>query len=370
MKLLLRVILSIKTRSFNAILYIFSIFNLVSKGYENENFYKNIVSDELAKHEKNFNFWLNEEDREKKYNYTRDLINKIFPLEEKVKKNNNLNILKEDGCIAIQDLNIDKTTVSEIVYYLENKKIYLNHIVSFSKYSTTNFNFAKFFSKYGSFSLKDILNCKQLFNIISNKNLHKFVSDYFGCKATISNVNLFWTFPKVEDNFIDTRVSKYHRDLDDYKSVTFFLNLTDTTLEDGGHGYIKGSHKINFLKENFNLVNSKKSEKISNYNIKNIDGYNIPQEISNYKLYEKIFHGPKGKAVITDNFGIHRAISPKKPRLVFWLTFSLTQSNGHNNLKISNILPQKREAYSKFKGNIENNLLNRNTYKNLINFEI
>ena len=85
--------------------------------------------------------------------------------------------------------------------------------------ATKNFEIAKLFSRYGSYNLEDILNCNELFNIITNKKLHSFISDYFECCATISNVNLYWTFPKFGDKLLRSRVSRYHRDLEDYKTA-------------------------------------------------------------------------------------------------------------------------------------------------------
>ena len=370
MKIIFKLLLSIKTRLLNLLLTFLNMCRIVSNGYEKENFYKNVINEELRKHEENFNFWTNEEDREKKYLLTKNLINKIFSSKENTTSDNKTNLFKDKGCLYFEELNLGNDKILKIHEYIENKKIYLNHIVSFSNFATKNFKLAKFFSKYGSYSLKDILNCKELFEIISDEKLHKFISNYFGCTATISNANLFWTFPKLEDNFINARVSRYHRDLDDFKSATLFINLTDTLLDDGGHAYVEGSHKTNFLKDKLNNNELRNFNKDLNSNTKNIDGYNIPEEIFNNEFKEKIFYGLKGQAVITDNYGIHRAISPKKPRLVFWLTFSLTQSNGMNNLKISNILPQKRQSFSNFKNKIENSLLNKNKFKNLINFEL
>ena len=83
------------------------------------------------------------------------------------------------------------------------------------------------------------------------------------------------------------------------------------------------------------------------------------------------FFGNKGQAIIADNYGLHRAISPqKKPRLIFWLTFSLTQSSNMNNLKLSKISPQLRFPFSKINYKLNKNNITQNLFKNLINFNL
>lgn len=361
-----------KTRLDNSILFFLSFIGFVSKGYKTESFYKNIFNSEISKLESDFNFWQNEKEREEKYFLTKNLINSIITKGKPSNYSNKIVSLKNDGCVNFQEFNLNKKSLEEIFRYLDKKKIYLNHTVPFSKFATKSFKIAKFFSRYGSYNLEDILNCNELFNIITNKKLHSLISDYFECCATISNVNLYWTFPKFGDKLLRSRVSRYHRDLEDYKTAILFINLTDTTEFDGGHSYIKGSHKINFLYEN---LNNKKIDLLNinkNKNANNIDGYEISDELVNNELEHKlkIFHGPAGQAIITDNYGLHRAIAPQKPRLVFWLTFSLTQSSNMISLKRSNILPQSRVMYSNFSGKINKDLLNKNIFKNLINFEL
>ena len=300
------------------------------------------------------------------------MINRIIPREKSSNYSDKIENLRNDGCINLQEFNLKKKSLEEIFKHLDKKKIYLNHTVPFSKYATKNFKIAKLFSRYGSYNLEDILNCDELFNIITNKKLHSFISDYFECCATISNVNLYWTFPKFGDKFLRSRVSRYHRDLEDFKTAILFINLTDTAEFDGGHSYIKGSHKINFLNENLNKKNVDLLNMNKNKNSYSPDGYEINDKLVNQELEHKlkIFHGPAGQAIITDNYGLHRAIAPQKPRLVFWLTFSLTQSSNMISLKKSNILPQSREIYSNFSDKINKDLLSKNIFKNLINFEL
>ena len=47
MKIIFKIFLSIKTRLLNLVLTFFGICRIVSHGYEKENFYKNIINEEL-----------------------------------------------------------------------------------------------------------------------------------------------------------------------------------------------------------------------------------------------------------------------------------------------------------------------------------
>ena len=100
--------------------------------------------------------------------------------------------------MRLQIIHTTEKSLEEIFRYLDKKKIYLNHTVPFSKFATKSFKIAKFFSRYGSYNLEDILNCNELFNIITNKKLHSLISDYFECCAT----TLPWTSPLVSNQSV------------------------------------------------------------------------------------------------------------------------------------------------------------------------
>ena len=74
--------------------------------------------------------------------------------------------------------------------YLEDKFLHLSHVVPISKYKTKSFFLAKNLSQQASYSLEDILKCKELLKIITNKKIIGLASDYFECTPTIGEINL------------------------------------------------------------------------------------------------------------------------------------------------------------------------------------
>ena len=355
------------------ILFILKKFSVVASGYKKENGYSNTFNDRIKKLEDNFNYWDDEKDREIKHIKISKEIKNIIYQEENHQYSEKILLFKRSGFTNFEDLNLNNDEIQEIYKYINDKRIYLNHTVPFSKYSTKNFKIAKFFSRYGSYSLFDILNCNKIFEIINNNKLYNFVSEYFGCPATISNVNLYWTFPKIGDQYLRTRVSRFHRDVEDYKTAILFINLTDTKEDDGAHAYIEGSNNKDFLDQNLTIQELNEFKKKINEKKNLPDGYYNADEFINFKFGKKakIFYGKKGSAIVTDNFGLHRAISPKsKPRLVLWLTFSLTQSSNINSFKLSKIYPQERYPYSQIRSKLKKNLITQNLYKNLVNFDL
>lgn len=149
-----------------------------------------------------------------------------------------------------------------------------------------------------------IKDCPGLLDVISHPRVLGSIESYFGCKPTLANVLLQWTFmdrggPRYDQLF--------HRDLDDWRFVKFFVYLGDILeSQDGPHVYVVESHHDSaFL---------------------HTDGTFQDSEIQRYYSPEKLvpIYGRAGTCFIADTFGVHRGLPPlSKDRLVVTAVYSL-----------------------------------------------
>ena len=312
------------------------------------------------------NFWKNYHDKTLKGNKICDIINKNFDHNINNLKNYNENatIIKNNGIVELQNCNLDDNYVNNIHDQLLDIDAYDSHVpwqstknkIKLDKIKANNSNFA-------SYDLDIIFKFEKLVKSVFNQEIISIIQSYFNCIPTIASLNLYWNFAiekKLGPRF-------FHRDVDDFKIINFFIILSDTDEKYGSYSHILKSHDYeltqNILKEN---------PTAQKYNINANDIFSLP--INGYgfnNFYENIFknhitsyYGKKGKALMADGYGLHKAVMPKKNRLMFWATFSLTK----NSQEISNNLLQKKIKYSNIKNYLDDNILNRYIGRNLINF--
>lgn len=358
----------------NLILKLLSFLGIVKTLYNSEPNYEFVRNLKISKLISDFKYWVNDDERLEFYNNYKNHINEEIPIIENLQKDNyskELSVLKDNGCVQFNDLILSTEEINKIKNYLQNKELYLSRVVPFSKYRTKYFFLAKSLTKQASYSLEDILKCEQLLKVITNKNIIGLASDYFDCTPTIGEINLYWTFPKMEDRYVNFNVTRFHRDVEDYKMLKFFVNLTDTSENNGGLKYIKESNKINFLKNS--LIKKKiyfKESDISNLNRIPNGLYNMSEIVEkNFKEFEVEFYSKKGGLFAVDHYGLHKAVQAKKPRLIMWITFHLSQFTGRQHYLSQNLKAQRRVPYSLLSNYIDNNLTNSYLYKSLIDFD-
>ena len=151
----------------NLILKFLYYLKIVKTGYNSEPNYKFLRNPKIEKLISDFRYWVDDEERHQFYNSYKSLINKEIPLIENLQKDKyskELNELKKNGCVQFSDLILSNDEINKIKKYLENKDLYLSHVVPFSKYNTKSFFLAKSLNKQASYSLEDILKCEQLLN--------------------------------------------------------------------------------------------------------------------------------------------------------------------------------------------------------------
>lgn len=181
------------------------------------------------------------------------------------------------------------------------------------------------------YEVSDILNCPEVVSIANNENLIGAAAAYLRCKPTISNINIWWSFPASGP---PQEAENYHRDVDDWKFVKFFLYLTDVDEDNGPHCFVRGSHKTsNFLR----IKRIKDSEVFSKFP----------------KSSELMIGGKSGDGFLEDTFGLHKGRQPvKASRLVLQVEYSVFpigvyRYNPINLVTSSNIDPYINRLYFK-----------------------
>lgn len=152
------------------------------------------------------------------------------------------------------------------------------------------------------YSTEDILRCPDVISLANHPLLIDAASLYLGCKATISNLSVWWSLPA---DGTAQEAENYHRDVDDWRFVKFFLYLTDVDAGTGPHRFVRGSHRTsNFLR------------------IRRIADDEIA---ATYPAADCLsLHGRAGDAFLEDTFGLHKGQPPiRARRLLLQVQFSI-----------------------------------------------
>lgn len=137
-----------------------------------------------------------------------------------------------------------------------------------------------------------LLQFDTIMEIANDPFLLQTAAQYLGCKPTISNMSVWWSFPTGGEA---QEAENYHRDVDDWRFLKFFLYLTDVDSDSGPHRFVKNSHRSN------RLTNLKRitDEEVS---------ANFPQED------QLEMTGKAGDAFMELTFGLHKGQPPRKHR--------------------------------------------------------
>ncbi len=311
---------------------------------------------------KNFN--------ENKKDITRWLENKnltISQIKKVIKYNENNTIdIKELVNQGVQNFNkkiIGTNDIDIIIKKFRDLKVYPAHVPIFSIKKKDTINNIKKISPFGSYDQIDILSDENLFKFITNREILEYSIKYFGCVPTLANINLYWSFVTNKRS----GPQNYHRDIDDYKILNVFMNLTETSFNNGSYEHVKFSHDYNFLNNELNQSSLIKRDIKNFFNI-NYNGYGSDIYLNDEFFKDKVeqIYGSKGSINFADGFGLHRAVTPtKNDRLILWMTFGLRQTNHENT---SNKYQRRIKSENITLKEFDKNLINKYVYRHLIDF--
>jgi len=285
-----------------------------------------------------------------------------------------LNKLQEAGYRKLDHKNLSPQQVESIVKYLNQQKVYPSHVAHFSVEKPRSKDMVKKNHPFGSYDMQTIISAPYVAQMLSDPQAIGLIADYFGCLPTISSVNLFWAFAGKDGK--SRGPQRFHRDVDDYKTCTMFINLTDTKEDEGAHCYIAKTHTLQELKKIFpESRNDDLADDLNPFKRRVVpeDLFQLPlngysfDKLYRHFLKEHMVHlyGDRGMVLITDNYGIHRGIPPKDhDRLILWVSYALTATHTQS----AQVMPQKRIEYAKIKDYIEDSKINRYVLRNVVDF--
>lgn len=230
--------------------------------------------------------------------------------------------IENKGFLSLPNF-LEPVVVSKIMAQLEGKKVYDRY-----DKKKTLFDPASPLenARTGAFLEKDIVNIEEIINIANNKKILRLVSEYLGCKPTLSNITMWYSYPNKEGGAINSE--NYHRDVDDFKFIKFFIYLTDVTHNDGPHVFVDGSHKGNEFSE------------IRRFTDEEIEAYYKKDRI-------RYVTGKKGDAFVECTYGIHKGLVPKNAgRLVLQFEYSMLSIGAYQYKE--KFVPVNRDIYDSY----------------------
>jgi Phytanoyl-CoA dioxygenase (PhyH) len=105
-------------------------------------------------------------------------------------------------------------------------------------------------------------NCDAIDRLARNEKLVEIARNYLGAEPKLWLTQLRWTFCAEDQNrsadarrknSADYNFHDFHYDCRDFKSVTFFIYLSDVTMDSGPHMFVRGTHKNKTLRELMNI---------------------------------------------------------------------------------------------------------------------
>jgi len=160
-------------------------------------------------------------------------------------------------------------------------------------------------ARLGDYSLSDIIGSPHILELANDRRLLELATSYIGCKPTISQLGLRWSFP-VEGERSDLQT--FHRDSEDWRYLKVLVYLTDVGPRDGPHIFVRGTHTT---KASMRLHVQSDSEVVDQY--------------GNDALV--VATGERGFGFAVDTSGVHKGARPtEKPRLMLQIQYSMFRS--------------------------------------------
>lgn len=225
---------------------------------------------------------------ENRYSVAQSMINEINSfISSDIKQTEEGNILRQDGVVKLGKI-FTKEQVATLKEYFISKTTYRSHVPPGDGTKRLIHNAI---SRFNCYDPLDVINAPYVLDTALSDRILTITQDYLGCIPTLYSFNTFWVLSRFTPEILSD-IQKYHRDLDDFKFLTFFIYLTDVDETSSPHIFCRGSH----LNKNDNADTSK----------------------------ALMLTGEAGEGFLADTYGLHMG-SPRveKDRLVVWLRYGL-----------------------------------------------
>jgi hypothetical protein len=160
-------------------------------------------------------------------------------------------------------------------------------------------------ARLAEYSLHDIIRCPHILALANDPALLELAESYIGCKPTISQLGVRWSFP-IPGRRSDLQT--FHRDSEDWRYFKVIVYLTDVGMEDGPHVYVRGTHKTR-----------------APVRLKLQTDGEVSEEYGADRLITAV--GERGFGFAVDTAGVHKGAPPVgTPRLMLQIQYSLFRS--------------------------------------------
>lgn len=148
----------------------------------------------------------------------------------------------------------------------------------------------------------DVVNAPHLLELANRPDILAHAEAFLGCKPQITMMSAWWSYPTAKG---PQHAENFHRDIDDWRFVKFFVYLTDVGLDNGPHVYI---------------LNSAGSDKLPGY-----DRYTDEQVAEAYGLNNvKVITGEAGTGFLENTYGQHKGTNLMNGiRLLFQVVYGM-----------------------------------------------
>lgn len=220
------------------------------------------------------------------------------PSDNLVRERKIVSSLENDGYAWLPQF-VDAATISRIQHHLKGAALSERFADRRSGFTINNVPSGVHVAEYET---QHLLRSSDLVGLAMHPLLLAAASGYLGCKPTISSLSMWWSLPA---DGSAQEAENYHRDVDDWRFVKFFLYLSDVDETAGPHRFVKKSTKSSrflFIKR-FTDVEVEHAYGIDNC---------------------LTMIGRSGDAFLEDTFGLHKGQPPTAVRrLVFQVQYSL-----------------------------------------------
>lgn len=152
--------------------------------------------------------------------------------------------------------------------------------------------------------------CPAIKKLENDSKLWEIASRYLETTPVLLDSQIRWVFPtslplnETVRGFFD-----FHYDLEDYRFIKFMFYLTDVSVSEGKHVFVKGSHRNKRLKDQFSLTRDSTDKNIINYY-----GHNNIKDI----------YGKAGCGFVEDFYCFHKLTLPmSRNRLILEIKFAM-----------------------------------------------
>jgi hypothetical protein len=157
-------------------------------------------------------------------------------------------------------------------------------------------------SHVASYVIDDWNQFPEIINIANSDKLLRIAGSYLGCMPTISNLQLWWSFPGHGEA---EQAENFHRDVDDWKFLKLFIYLTDVDDDSGPHVYVQKSCKHN-----------------RTLPIRRYSDIEIEELFGKQNILPMLAR--KGEGLLEDTFGFHKGqLAKTKRRLLLQVQYSI-----------------------------------------------